>query len=118
MSLDYTQPFSSTSDLINFTPHLDKNLAIKKELDREQEMKRNLDQANETEVKLDEEFSGFSVKKKSKREDKDEKQGQDFSLFYKREHAIAYLYRKMPYNYAVYKRILHEINMRMPDFKP
>ena len=73
MNLDYTQPFSSTSDLINFTPHLDKNLAIKKELDREQEMKRNLDQANETEVKLDEEFSGFSVKKKSKREDKDEK---------------------------------------------
>ena len=24
----------------------------------------------------------------------------------------------MPYNYAVYKRILHEINMRMPEFKP
>ena len=24
----------------------------------------------------------------------------------------------MPYNYTVYKRILHEINMRLPNFKP
>ena len=48
---------------------------MKKELEREQEMRRNLDEINETEVKLDEEFSGFSVKKKSKKEDKDEKQG-------------------------------------------
>jgi len=39
-------------------------------------------------------------------------------LLYKREHAIAYLQRKMPYNFTVYKRILHELNMRLPDFKP
>ena len=25
---------------------------------------------------------------------------------------------KMPYTYVIYKRILHEINMRVPDFKP
>jgi len=24
----------------------------------------------------------------------------------------------MPYNFTVYKRILHELNMRLPDFKP
>jgi ribosomal protein RSM22 (predicted rRNA methylase) len=24
----------------------------------------------------------------------------------------------MPYNYTIYKRILHEINMRVPGFKP
>ena len=55
MNLDYAQPFSSTSDLVNFTPHLDKNLAMKKELEREQEMKRVFEQASETEVRLDEE---------------------------------------------------------------
>ena len=32
---------------------------------------------------------------------------------------MAYLYRKMPYHYQVYKRIMHEIQMRMPpSFKP
>jgi ribosomal protein RSM22 (predicted rRNA methylase) len=39
-------------------------------------------------------------------------------LNYQREHAIAYLYRKMPYNYMVIKRILHEVKMRLPNFKP
>jgi len=24
----------------------------------------------------------------------------------------------MPYNFTVYKRILHELNMRLPNFKP
>ena len=37
---------------------------------------------------------------------------------YHREHAIGYLQRKMPYTYTVYKRIFHELNMRMPNFKP
>ena len=118
MNLDYAQPFSSTSDLVNYTPYLDRDLAIKKELEREQEMKQEPGQDKVEEINLEDEYTGFEVKKKSKKEDKEEKQSQDFQLYYKREHAIAYLYRKMPYNYAVYKRILHEINMRLPDFKP
>ena len=24
----------------------------------------------------------------------------------------------MPYNYSIYKRILHEVQVRMPDFRP
>ena len=39
-------------------------------------------------------------------------------MTYKREHAIAYLQRKMPYNFTVYKRIMHELSMRLPNFKP
>jgi ribosomal protein RSM22 (predicted rRNA methylase) len=37
---------------------------------------------------------------------------------YTRETAIAYLYKKMPYHYFVYKRILSEVQKRMPHFKP
>ena len=37
---------------------------------------------------------------------------------YKREHAVGYLQRKMPFTFNVYKRILHELSMRMPNFKP
>lgn len=37
---------------------------------------------------------------------------------YQREHAVAYLYRKMPYTYMTYKRILGEVRERQPHFKP
>lgn len=36
---------------------------------------------------------------------------------YKREHAVAYLFRKMPYHYFVYKRILTELKARVPELK-
>lgn len=46
------------------------------------------------------------------------KEKQEFQLNYQRETAIAYLYRKMPYHYFVYKRILSEVSKRLPNFKP
>ncbi len=61
----------------------------------------------------------FSAKqKKSKTEQTEEKETQEFKLSYAREHAIGYLLRKMPYNYMVHKRILSELKNRLPDFKP
>ena len=39
MNLDYVQPFSNTSDLVNFTPHIDQNLARQKEEEREHKRK-------------------------------------------------------------------------------
>jgi ribosomal protein RSM22 (predicted rRNA methylase) len=65
------------------------------------------------------EFAAKDPSKKSKSEVRDEKEQQEFYLNYEREHSIAYLYKKMPYNYMVYKRILHEVRTRMPaSFKP
>lgn len=37
------------------------------------------------------------------------KEKQEFKFFYQREAAIGFLHRKMPYNYEVYRRILHEV---------
>ena len=56
--------------------------------------------------------------KKSKFEEKEEGKKQEFQLDYQREHAIAYLIRKMPYHYYIFKRIIHEIHQRLPDFQP
>jgi hypothetical protein len=55
------------------------------------------------------EFAEKDSSKKPKSEVKEESEQQEFYLNYQREHAIAYLYKKMPYNYMVYKRILHEV---------
>lgn len=56
--------------------------------------------------------------KKTKTEQKEDQAKQEFKMSYNRETAIAYLYKKMPYNYFVYKRIFNEIKKRMPKFKP
>jgi hypothetical protein len=58
------------------------------------------------------EEGGFGAKdtsKKSRSEVKEESEHQEFYLNYQREHSIAYLYKKMPYNYMVIKRILNEV---------
>lgn len=68
------------------------------------------------------EEGGFGAKdtgRKTKSERDEEGQRQEFVLNYQREHAIAYLYKKMPYNYMVIRRILNEVKLRMPpSFKP
>lgn len=56
--------------------------------------------------------------KQSKSEEKEEGEKQLFTLEYQREHAVAFLARKMPYHYYVYRRLFHELSERMPDFKP
>ena len=56
-------------------------------------------------------------KRASRSEMKDEQETQEFSLFYQREHAIAYMLRKMPYNYFVYKRLIKEIQIRVESLK-
>jgi len=59
-------------------------------------------------------FQAKDSGKKSKSEKDEESERQEFVLDYQREHAIAYLYRKMPYNYQIYKQILNEVKARMP----
>lgn len=48
-------------------------------------------------------------KRASHSDQMDEQEKQEFKLNYQREHAVAYLYRKMPYHYFVFKRLLIEI---------
>ena len=40
MNLDYVKPFANTTDLINFTPNIDENLAAQKEKERVFRMKQ------------------------------------------------------------------------------
>ena len=40
MNLDFVQPFANTSDLANLTPHIDPNLAKKREEEREHKMRQ------------------------------------------------------------------------------
>lgn len=54
-------------------------------------------------------FEAADPSKKSKSERKEEGEIQEFSINYQREHTIAYLYKKMPYNFMVIKRILYEV---------
>ena len=56
-------------------------------------------------------------KRASKSDMKEAQETQEFSLFYQREHAIAYMLRKMPYNYFVYKRLIKEIQMRVKSLQ-
>lgn len=69
-----------------------------------------------------EEGGGFEAAdpgKKSKSQQKEESEKQEFFLSYQREHAIAYLYKKFPYNFMVYRRLFNELKQRMPpSFKP
>ena len=39
-------------------------------------------------------------------------------IVYEKAHSIAYLYSRLPNTYGAMKKILHEISLRMPDFKP
>lgn len=48
---------------------------------------------------------------------KDAQELQEFQLYYQREHAVAYLQRKMGYHYSVYKRLLIEVQNRMPQLR-
>ena len=88
----------------------------------EAEAKRNNEDDGKTIEMEQQEEGGFGAKdpsKKSRADVKEETEQQEFYLDYQREHSIAYLYKKMPYNYMVIKRILNEVRQRMPkDFKP
>lgn len=123
MNLDYVKPFANTSDLINFTPNINEQVAKAKADERaysqkveQQAQGAEVDNTPVETIVLEEEReeSGSTTTqsvnhKQSKFEQKEEKQAQEFKLTYKREHAIAYLQRKMPYNFTVYKRIMHEL---------
>lgn len=37
---------------------------------------------------------------------------------YEKPHSIAYLHSRMPFTYGSMKKILHELSLRMPDFRP
>lgn len=121
MNLDYVKPFANTSDLKNMTPTIHEEIAKAKEAERQfrmspiQQMKRaakgedKLEPDSETPTQTivlehevlegkDDATGGeakagaASVKtSKSKSEQFEEKQAQEFKLSYKREHAIGYL---------------------------
>ena len=56
-------------------------------------------------IELEEASSEYKAKedKKTKSELDEESRKQEFFFDYKREHTIAYLYKKMPYNYMIVK---------------
>ena len=72
MNLDYVQPFSNTTDLVNLTPHIDPNLAMEKEKEREYRRKKGLEatedgKAEKEEIVLEEtKDDTFQVKGSSK----------------------------------------------------
>jgi ribosomal protein RSM22 (predicted rRNA methylase) len=102
MNLEFVQtPFASTSDLKDMTPTLVKN---KKYWQVKEE---KVDETGEPVIDLDE-------KKQSQSEQAEASETQAFQLQYKREHAIGYAYRKMPYHYSVYARLMNEIKLRVP----
>jgi ribosomal protein RSM22 (predicted rRNA methylase) len=59
-------------------------------------------------------FTAKDPSKKSHSETQEETEKQDFFLNYQREHTVAYLHKKMPYHFMVYKRLLSEVRQRMP----
>lgn len=109
LNFDFVKPFANTSDLKNFTPHIDENLAAEK---MEQRLKKG-DKTTSEDQSID-----IDQKPKSKFETDEVKEKQEFAFTYQREATIGYLYRKMPYTYYVYKRIATEVQKRLPDFKP
>lgn len=56
-------------------------------------------------------------KRASKFDEKDELEMQEFTLFYQHEHVVAYLQRKMPYHYFVFKRLILEVQARVEELK-
>jgi SAM-dependent methyltransferase len=128
MNLQYVKPFANTSDLVNKTPYIHPSHAKQEAKKVESQKKVPEGEENgeaakkEVEMEADQEGQAFQAKdttKKSKSERNEESQKQEFVLEYQREHAIAYLYRKMPYHYMIFKQILSEVKVRMPkNFKP
>jgi ribosomal protein RSM22 (predicted rRNA methylase) len=53
-----------------------------------------------------------------KRLNKDKTNINPISINYTQAHAVAYLYSRAPYTYMTAKRVLGEIILRMPNFKP
>mmetsp|Transcript_32134 Transcript_32134/g.49140 ORF Transcript_32134/g.49140 Transcript_32134/m.49140 type:complete len:163 (+) Transcript_32134:348-836(+) len=129
MNLDYAKPFSNTADLVNMRPKIFKQLAEARE-DQESEVKSGFRKSpllmealaqteaeNSPKEQPNEERSYQFIenarqqkgKTASKSDLADERESQEFRIFYQREHAVAYLQRKMPYHYFVYKRIITEL---------
>lgn len=111
INFDFVKPYASTSDLKNMTPNIDHDLGAERMKKREKENKK----AKEEEVK--QEPIDVDEKKQSKADEEEMKEKQQFSFNYQRESTIAYLHRKMPYHYFVYKRLMLEIQKRLPNFK-
>lgn len=113
MDLNYVKPFANTSDLVKKTPIIDANEAKKKE-EAEKSAKKDDKEKKTIELEPDQEdaenMKPKDPKKKSKSQMNQESERQEFVLDYQREHAVAYLYKKFPYNYMVIKRVLHEIH--------
>jgi hypothetical protein len=113
INFDFVKPFASTTDLKNMIPDLDYEQAA----DR-MEARMKADEKEEEEVSKTIDVDSEDSKNKSQTQEKSEKAKQEFQLNYTREASIGYLYKKMPYNYFVYKRIFSEIEKRLPKFQP
>ncbi len=87
----------------------------------EEAAKQREDQEEERVIDLErseDETYKFRPKWASKADQVREKSRQLFKLEYNQATAVAYLFKKMPYHYGVFMRILEEIKVRKPDFKP
>ena len=95
MNLDFVAPFANTSDYQKFTPKIDPNLAADR---MEERLKPETDEVDiETEPKA------------AQRDSSEAAERQLFQFKYTQEATIAFLHRKMPYHYEVYRRILNEV---------
>ena len=130
MNLDYAKPFANTSDLKNMTPKIFSDLARQK-LEQERAEKRAkaeaaafaatqepVDGVKDNVTRLLMNAREAEGKRASRHDEKDQQEQQEFNLFYQREHTVAYLQRKMPYHYLVYKRLILEVQKRVAGFEP
>ena len=114
LNLNYAKPFSNTNDLAKNVPEIHASTAAEKS-QRETELDNFVKKAESfNEVYADEK----SEHKMSQSEHKLHHEKQILQMNYERHHALGYLFRKMPHNYMIYKRIFSEIKSRDPKYVP
>ena len=99
--MDYVRPYANTTDLKNFTPNIDYDLAEQRQKERQFKFNKGLEveedeKENDNEILLETNLEGETKatnnkKKESRSKIDDEKESQEFKLTYSREHAIGYL---------------------------
>ena len=114
LNLDYARPFSNTNDLARNVPEVSHGVAAEKQK-LEQERDEFIKKAgNFKEIYADEQ----DQQKMSYNEKKLYQEKQQINFHYERHHAVGFLLRKMPHNYAIYKRVMTELESRDPNFEP
>lgn len=112
-------PLMANTEEINLKIKFFKQLDTLKDLNKNNILKNKKTEnsdSSETRIKLDE---NYTIDVGDERKLNKEKENiNPIKVEYKQAQAVAYLYCRMPYTYQTCKRILNEIILRMPNFKP